>query len=822
MGLEIHELNTFEGTPGANDYLATDNGNETKKISAEQLLAAVNAALQQMGVDLNGRIDNIIAGGAAPSASEIIDARRGGNDIDYASLGAAIRGQYSDLKSDINNINNLHDLVANSWEQGGLNGGQETVNPARIRSVQYIPFMSGSKLTINITSGFKYEVTLYTAEKVALSESGWVTEDKVWTSTSDGYARIALARTDDSNITPTESTNISVKYSSPIVDTVLGNESDIAEILRNFKMDRLNGAIFEQNGLENGTGQEYDSEYYVRSFYIAVEPSMILEVANHTDSAFWYSIHQYNANKTWISALTLVNYQTKSTFTLDANCYYIRVELMRNAWSGTIVPNDVDSSIINFKWMRNTTTLFREPFIYLGDSGRFVFKDDNIFDSAGRCAWRISTDDLCLKLPNKSLIEFTNAQIISALTSDDLYVDGGTTWIYLRPGRALVYNDATSSLESVEINYNTPLGDRMYPLLMMWSLQAVGGMLFEKFLFDVQTVKINQAVSGSVASITATEINNARHIAGDTATPLTLLHFSDPHADTDAINRILSDAGNYSASIDEMICTGDMVANTAGQIASWWNPDVLTCIGNHDSASYNSSTGYDWTALSMADRDAYYIAPFESNWGVTHTTGTSYYYKDYATQKVRLIVMDAMLYTNNGAEATAQTAWLASLLADAISNNLHVLIAIHSVHGGATPIECSFSKYGEVTMPTQADCNTPQVVIDAVATAISNGLKFIGYIVGHTHQDNMWDAENDGTQLMYCITCAAVSQRAQWINSDQNRSITEDAYNLVTIDTAHTLVKIIRGGGANIDDHMRTRKAICFNYSTGQMVGEVL
>lgn len=754
--------------------------------------------------------------------SEVQNIRVGDDNVTYTSAGEAVRTQFSNAKSTISEINSLQDLTYNLWEQGGLNAGQETVNPARIRSVQYIPFMTGAKLTINISSGFKYEVSLFTAEKVCISESGWITTDRVLTSTSDGYARIALAHTDDSAITPTESTNISVKYSSQIVDKVHENESDIAEIRRNFKMDRLNGAMFEQNGLENATGAEYDSEYYVRSFFIAVEPNRILEVTNHTSSGFWYNIHQYNASKTWLSALTLVNTAEKGTFTLDPNCYYIRVALMRNAWSGEIVPTDVDASIIDFKWMYNTATLYREPFIYLGSSGSFVFKDNNIFDSAGRCAWRISTDDLCLKLPNKSLIEFTNAQIISALTSDDLYVDGGTTWIYLRAGRALVYNDATSSLESVEINYNTPLGDRMYPLLMMWSAQAVGGMLFEKFLFDVQTIKINQAISGSVASSIATEINNARHIAGDTATPLTLLHFSDPHADTDAINRILTDADNYSASIDEMICTGDMVANTAGQIASWWNPNVLTCIGNHDSASYDSSTGYDWTALSMADRDAYYIAPFESNWDITHTTGTSYYYKDYATQKIRLIVMDAMLYTNNGAEATAQTAWLASLLADAISNNLHVLIAIHSVHGGATPIECSFSKYGEVTMPTQADCNTPQVVIDAVATAISNGLKFIGYIVGHTHQDNMWDAENDGTQLMYCITCAAVSQRAQWINSDQNRSITEDAYNLVTIDTAHTLVKIIRGGGANIDDHMRTRKAICFDYSTGQMVGEVL
>lgn len=85
--MQIHELNTFSGTPGANDYFATDNGTDTSKISAENLLAP-----------LNERIDNIIAG-PAPSAEEIIDARLGANGEVYPSLGDAIRGQVSDLGS---------------------------------------------------------------------------------------------------------------------------------------------------------------------------------------------------------------------------------------------------------------------------------------------------------------------------------------------------------------------------------------------------------------------------------------------------------------------------------------------------------------------------------------------------------------------------------------------------------------------------------------------------------------------------------------------------------------------------------------------------
>ena len=317
-------------------------------------------------------------------------------------------------------------------------------------------------------------------------------------------------------------------------------------------------------------------------------------------------------------------------------------------------------------------------------------------------------------------------------------------------------------------------------------------------------------------------VENARHIKYNTGTPLTLLHFSDIHADAAALTRIIKKASNYDVLIQDKICTGDMTANTSGQISSWWDEDVMTCIGNHDTASY-SGGAYNWTALSMADRDTYYIAPFESNWSITHTSGTSYYYKDYAAQKVRLIVMDAMLYTGTpGEEAAAQNLWLGNLMADAITNNLHVLIAIHTAHGGATAKDCSFSRYGASTFPTRADCNVPQSIVDAVATKITAGMKFIGYICGHTHQDGIWDAENNGKQLFYTVTCANTAQTDQWKNSDQDRAHEQDAFNIVTIDTENTLVKIIRGGGADIDDHMRTRKAICFDYSTGTKVGEIL
>lgn len=101
--MQIHELNNYNGNLDSSAYLAVDNGSDTGKVSTAELLADTNAAVSQLDTVLNGRIDNIVAGGEAPSASEIVDARYGADGVTYPSLGAAIRDQVTDLKSDLPN-----------------------------------------------------------------------------------------------------------------------------------------------------------------------------------------------------------------------------------------------------------------------------------------------------------------------------------------------------------------------------------------------------------------------------------------------------------------------------------------------------------------------------------------------------------------------------------------------------------------------------------------------------------------------------------------------------------------------------------------------
>ena len=546
----------------------------------------------------------------------------------------------------------------------------------------------------------------------------------------------------------------------------------------------LGSSLFVQGGIANGTGADYSSNYYIRTGYMAAIPEGVLYIINKS-AAYRYNIHQYAADKTWISALAIEDQSAEKAFQLAPTAYYVRF-VLKFANNNAITPADADNAKVFVDWARRA--------VLVSQSAAQAISGGTIEVNS----WVQAYGTYRYPYPVRKGIEYTYTNLSGASTNLWLYDSAGNQLIRITGG----------VLANASITFKAPM-----------DADAIGG-YFNSSSFHF-TIAVAEGLAEKVNNLGNTETNhlalNAQHIPGSNSGALTILHFSDIHADTVALARIMADAAKISG-VTDAICTGDMTANVGGEIASWWPEDVLTVIGNHDTATQSGST-YDWTAVSVADRIAYYISPFESNWGITRPSGKSYYYKDYADHGVRLIVMDVMLYTAGGADATAQTTWLSGLLSDAIANDLHVIIAIHAPHVSSA-VDCNFSKYGQGVWSGDASCNTPQGVIDAVASAITGGLKFIGYICGHTHQDNVWDAAGDGTQLMYGITCAATTSRAQWTNSDQDRTGEQDAFNLITIDPARTLIKIIRGGGANVDDHLRSRKTLCIDYSTNTIISE--
>lgn len=129
--MQIHELNNYSGSLD-DAYLVADNGSDTGKMKTTALTDP-----------LNERIDNIIAG-PAPSASEIIDARRGVSGKNFASLGAAIRGQIGNANDNLvefkNEISNQIWINVNAfdgyWSNAFYYASDGTYNP--VLNLRYV------------------------------------------------------------------------------------------------------------------------------------------------------------------------------------------------------------------------------------------------------------------------------------------------------------------------------------------------------------------------------------------------------------------------------------------------------------------------------------------------------------------------------------------------------------------------------------------------------------------------------------------------------------------------------------------------------------
>ena len=307
------------------------------------------------------------------------------------------------------------------------------------------------------------------------------------------------------------------------------------------------------------------------------------------------------------------------------------------------------------------------------------------------------------------------------------------------------------------------------------------------------------------------------------ATPhlLTLIHFSDVHGDSTALRRLINFKNDMAVNIDDAICTGDIVSSKYGDSFAFWETSegaekILTCVGNHDHYYTNS---FDAAQLvPMADVAEKFIDPFVSNWGtVSQPTNCTYYYKDYASG-YRLIVIDSIL---DGSDATAEATWLTNTLADAKTNDLAVIIAMHYLPTTKLHVfDCQFSKYGmdgdSGSISYQPNFACEEIVQDF----IDDGGTFMCYLIGHLHKDLFGYIYGYANQPCIMVTTASPSRALQEINADMGREIgskMQDAFNAVTFDKDNNIIKIIRVG-ADVDNVMRPRKAISYNITTGTLI----
>lgn len=115
--MQIHELNTFSGTPGAGDYLAIDNGEETNKVEADKLgvTTKMTQAEAEAGTSTQPRVMtpkvlHDYVEGVAQAAGEAAANLREVLVIDIAS--------FSSLPKTVSNSNITSDMVVVNSELG--------------------------------------------------------------------------------------------------------------------------------------------------------------------------------------------------------------------------------------------------------------------------------------------------------------------------------------------------------------------------------------------------------------------------------------------------------------------------------------------------------------------------------------------------------------------------------------------------------------------------------------------------------------------------------------------------------------------------------
>ena len=309
----------------------------------------------------------------------------------------------------------------------------------------------------------------------------------------------------------------------------------------------------------------------------------------------------------------------------------------------------------------------------------------------------------------------------------------------------------------------------------------------------------------------------------DNAT-LSLLHFSDIHSDKERFRRISSFARKYRHLIDEVICSGDVVYNYADEAEaenrgfSYWSMyrtdknKILLSIGNHDIEKS------DGGSLTESECRTKYYTPFSaSNQAYASVVfggdDVCYYYKDYTSHKVRVIVLDW------GHQTETQKTWFIDTLSSAKTLGYAVVVVNH----------CPFAWQYMTKQKNRFDAllnfgaNNQILSIDyarLVDNFINDGGKFVCWLAGHTHVDYFSVLENFNNQVMVNVGCATILQSAK--DSDIWRlanTQSEDLFNIVTINTSRGTFSLIRVG-ADIDTLQRSRKSITWDYINHKLIAE--
>lgn len=335
----------------------------------------------------------------------------------------------------------------------------------------------------------------------------------------------------------------------------------------------------------------------------------------------------------------------------------------------------------------------------------------------------------------------------------------------------------------------------------------------------------------------AEKVFNASRLLFSTTNPNSIsimpviAHTSDCHGDYARVKNFLDFSDRVG--VDVAAITGDMVSFKPSQGLAWFKELInstrktipVVCVGNHDAfdSAMDDSGLYDFVFSGITTK-------------IGNTTGKTWYYKDIAEKKLRVISINLYQYggtTRNYSHFTdEQLSWLCSAL-NSTPSDYGVVMLYHSPQINVdTAVDPNYNKFFQATRKysniysevigspindiidafiqkttiskSYTQTGTPSsITVSADFSALNTGVEFIAHLTGHFHQDSVCYVPSTAEkQLMLNVVCTNALYGGSAYPylcdvSDLPRSkedITQNSFNLYVIDRTNGLVKITRIG----------------------------